>query len=63
MKRNAAHGRSFLHTAGLSRKSKFQLLGDLYRIVEKHLVEITYTVKQEAVLILLLGLEIVLHHR
>ena len=62
MKRNTAHGRSFIHTAGFTGKSKFEFLGNQYSIVKEHLVEISDAVEKKAVGILLLGLEVILHH-
>ncbi|CCZ32536.1 putative uncharacterized protein [Firmicutes bacterium CAG:646] len=45
MERNAAHGRPFLKTAVLSRKSQFQFPGYGNRILKKHLIKISQTVK------------------
>ena len=62
MIRNAAHGRTFLQATAFSRQCDLQFLGSHQRIVEKHFIEISQTIKKDTVLILLLGLHIFLHH-
>ena len=45
MKGDAAHGRPLLQAAVLSRQSQLQFSGHGFRILEKHLVKISQTVK------------------
>ena len=63
MIRNAAHRRTFLLTTTFARKSKFKFSGSNLGILKEHLIEITQTIEQDTVFILLLGLHILLHHR
>ena len=58
----AAHGGALLQTATLSRQRDLQFSGGCQRVVKKHLIEITQPIKQYAVRILLLSLQILLHH-
>ena len=62
MERNAAHRRPVARTAVSSGKSEFKDLRGLYRIIEKHLIEVAEPVQKERIPALLLHLGIVLHH-
>ena len=60
--RHAAHGRPLLQSAVLPCQSDLQLPGRGDGVVEKHLVKISQSIKQDAVAVLLLGLHVLLHH-
>ena len=60
---DAAHRGAFVLAAVPARQSKLEFGGRHFRIVEKHLVEIPETVHQDIFPILVLNLEILLHHR
>ena len=60
---NAAHGRAFAQAAAFARQHQLQLLGDQLSVLKKHLVKIAQPEKQDAVLMLLLDIQILLHHR
>ena len=59
----AAHRRALLLSAVAAREGELQLLGSELGVVEKHLIEIAETEEQDAVLVLLFDLKILLHHR
>ena len=58
----AAHGSALRKTAAFSGECQFKLPGNSDSVVKKHFVEITETVKEQTVRILMLGAQIVLHH-
>ena len=61
--RNAAHGRTFAQAATFARQHQFQLFGHQLGVLKKHFVKIAQPEKQDAVLMLLLDVQILLHHR
>ena len=63
VERNAAHRGALLLAAVPPRKGKIQFSRRDHRVVKKHFVEVPETVKQQIVLILVLDLEVLLHHR
>ena len=63
MIRHAAHRRTLVKTAVATGQRQFQDLRSFNGVVEEHLVEVSETVKQEAVGILLLHFHILPHHR
>ena len=60
---NAAHGRTFAQAATFARQHQFQLFGHQLGVLKKHLVKIAQPEKQDTVLMLLLDVQILLHHR
>ena len=63
MKRHAAHGRPLFQAAVFSGEYEIELAARDFGILEKQFVEITQPEKQQASGILLLGFEILFHHR
>ena len=62
VERNAAHRRALAQAAVAAGQRQFQLLRNQLRVVEEHLIEIAQPEEQDRVRILLLDLEILLHH-
>ena len=63
MEGHAAHGGALCLAAISARQSQLQHARRQNGIIKEHLVKVTETVKQEVVLVLLLDLKILLHHR
>ena len=59
---HAAHGRALGQAAVLAREGQLQLPGRQLCVVEEHLVEVAQAEEQDGVRILLLHIEILLHH-
>ena len=59
---HAGHGRALLQPALLAGQRQLQLLGHGHRVVKEHLIKIPHAVEEQAAGILLLHLEVVLHH-
>ena len=59
---NTAHGSPLGKSAAFSGECQFQLAGHRHRVVKEHLVKIAQTVKEQAVGIVMLCPQIVLHH-
>ena len=59
---HAAHGRALLQAAVPPRQRQLQGLGHRHRVVKEHLVKVAQAIHQDAVLVLLLGRQVVLHH-
>ena len=59
---NAAHGGPLRKPAVLTGQRQLQLLGGGLRVLEKHLVKIPETVKQDTVFVLLFRLQVLGHH-
>ena len=62
MVRNTAHGGTLFQAAILAGKGQLQFMGYQLSIVKEHLVEIAQSEEQNAVLILGLHIQILLHH-
>ena len=63
MIRHAAHGRALFQTAVLACQRQLQLFGHELCVLEKHLVKISETEKENASLVFFFELQILLHHR
>ena len=63
MVRNAAHRRTLIKTAFFAGQRDLKLPGYQNSIIKEHLIKIAEAVKQDAVRILFLRLDIQLHHR
>ena len=59
---NTTHRSTFLQSTAFSGQCNFQLFGCYYSIVKEHFIKVSQAIKKDAVLILLLGLHIFLHH-
>ena len=62
MKGDPAHGGPFFQSAVLAGKRKLQLLRSRQGVVEKHLVKIAKTVKEDRIAVLFFCFQIFLHH-
>ena len=62
MIRNSAHRRTFFKSAIPACERKLQSLRHLYSIVEEHFVKVSQSEKENAVLVLILHLQILPHH-
>ena len=62
MIRNAAHRSTLLETAVASRESQLQLGGRKHGIIKEHLVEISETVHEDGILVVILDRHVLLHH-
>ena len=60
---NAAHGRALFQPAIPARQREIEQFGDADGVVEEHLVKVAQAVEHHAVLVFLLHLKVVLHHR
>ena len=63
MIRNAAHRRALLFAAVASRQSKLKLARCDLCILEKHFIKVPEAVKKDIILIFILDLEVLFHHR
>ena len=59
---NPAHGSAFFESAVLARQRQIEELGNLLRILEKHLVKVAKTIKENTSLVFVLHFEIMPHH-
>ena len=62
VKGHTAHRSALLQAAALAGQRDLQNLTCLKRIVKEHLIEVTQTIKKDAVRVLCLGIQIILHH-
>ena len=60
---HAAHGRALLKAAVAPGQRQLQLAGHESRVIEEHLIKVAQAEKEDAVLVLRLHLQILLHHR
>ena len=63
VERHTAHRRAFFHAAILARQRQFQFAGRNFRVLKEHFIEIAQAEKENTILVLLLDLQILLHHR
>ena len=59
---NTTHRCSLFQTAAFSGKGNLQFLGHSQGVIKKHFIKIAQTIKKNAVLVLFLCLQILLHH-